>query len=64
MEVLAVGPESRAAEWNGPTAAVSLYTPRSLFDLPDSVWKLCAWQYDALSLGALETYFRGEKKHE
>ena len=48
----------RAAELGVPTVAVSLYTPRSLFDLPESVWKICAWQYDALSLGALEAYFR------
>ncbi len=48
----------RAAALGVPAVAVSLYTPRALFDLPDSVWKVCAWQYDALSLGALETYFR------
>ncbi len=52
----------RAAALGVPTAAVSLYTPRSLFDLPDSIWKICAWQYDTLSLGALEQYFRGERK--
>ena len=55
----------RAAELGVPTVAVSLYTPRSLQDLPDTVWKICAWQYDALSLGALEQYFiRARKKEE
>ena len=54
----------RAAELGVPALAVSLYTPRSLFDLPDSVWKICAWQYDALSLGALETYFRNGQEEK
>ncbi len=48
----------RAAALGTNAVAVSLYTPRTLLDLPDSVWKVCAWQYDALSLSALETYFR------
>ncbi len=54
----------RAAALGVPTVAVSLYTPRSLFDLPDSVWKICAWQYDALSLGALETYFKNGREEK
>ena len=52
----------RAAELGVPAVAASLYTPRCLHDLPDSVWKICAWQYDALSLGTLEAYFRGRRK--
>ena len=33
--------------------AVSLWTPRMLSDLPDSVWKIAAWQYDDLAVGSL-----------
>ena len=36
-----------------PTAAVSLYTVKCLDNLPESVWKICAWQYDTLALQAL-----------
>ncbi|MBQ8082239.1 MAG: beta-N-acetylhexosaminidase [Clostridia bacterium] len=36
-----------------PLIAVSLYTPTCLRDLPDTVWKLDAWQYDELAVGAL-----------
>ena len=33
--------------------AVSLYTPRCLDLLPDSVWKIAAWQYDPLAVDAV-----------
>ncbi len=36
-----------------PVTAVSLFTPTSLLPFPDSVWKLIAWQYDALAIQAL-----------
>ena len=33
--------------------AVSLFTPRCLDQLPDSIWKVAAWQYDRLAVEAL-----------
>ncbi len=50
----------RAVELGVPAVAASLYTPRCLHDLPDSIWKICAWQYDALALDALAAYFSGK----
>lgn len=55
---------SRAAELGVPAVAVSLYTPHCLHDLPDSVWKICAWQYDALALDALAARFSGERERK
>lgn len=39
--------------------AVSMGTPRCLDALPDSVWKVGAWQYDELSLDALIEMLKG-----
>lgn len=52
----------QAVELGVPTAAVSLYTPRCLDALPDGVWKVCAWQYDALALDALAAHFGGGRE--
>ena len=38
--------------------AVSLYTPRCLDFLPDSVWKIAAWQYDRLAVDAVLALLR------
>ena len=38
--------------------AVSLFTPSFLDPLPDSVWKIAAWQYDDLSIAALVGFFK------
>ena len=38
--------------------AVSLFTPGFLDPLPDSVWKVGAWQYDDLSISALVRFCR------
>lgn len=54
----------RAAELGVPAVAASLYTPRCLHDLPDSVWKICAWQYDALALDALTALFSGRRERK
>ncbi len=42
--------------------AVSLFTPGFLDPLPDSVWKVGAWQYDDLSISALVRFFRRYRK--
>ena len=54
----------RAAELGVPAVALSLYTPRCLHHLPDSVWKICAWQYDALALDALAARFSGGRERK
>ena len=43
----------RMAEGGVKLVAVSLWTPRVLRDLPDSVWKIAAWQYDDLAVASL-----------
>ena len=43
----------RMAEKGTKLMAVSLYTPRCLDFLPDSVFKICIWQYDELAIQAL-----------
>ncbi len=43
----------RMAEAGARVVAVSLYTPRCLDFLPDTVWKIAAWQYDQLAVDAL-----------
>ena len=43
----------RMAERGVKLVAVSLWTPRVLRDLPDSVWKIAAWQYDDLAVASL-----------
>ena len=45
------------AERGTKLTAVSLHTPTCLRDLPDSVWKIGAWQYDELSIRALARWF-------
>ena len=43
----------RLAERGTKVIAVSLFTPTCLRPLPDSVWKIAAWQYDSLAVRAL-----------
>ena len=43
----------RMAEAGTKLIAVSLFTPTCLNGLPDSVWKICCWQYDELAVRAL-----------
>ena len=43
----------RLAEKGVQVVAVSMWTPRALKDLPDSVWKIAAWQYDDLAVESL-----------
>ena len=43
----------RLAEEGARVIAVSMNTPRCLSGLPDSVWQIGAWQYDALAVEAL-----------
>ena len=42
-----------------PVIAVSLHTDALLDRLPDTVWKICAWQHDALALAAVERLLSG-----
>ena len=42
----------RMAEAGTRLIAVSMYTPRCLDFLPDTVWKIAAWQYDQLAVDA------------
>ncbi len=42
----------RMAESGTKLIAVSMYTPRCLDFLPDSVFKICIWQYDELAIQA------------
>ena len=48
----------RLAAQGKPTVAVSLATPRCLDFLPDTVWKVAGWQYDALSVQALMDFMK------
>ena len=48
----------RMAAANVQLVAVSLFTSRYLDALPDTVWKIAAWQYDELALAALTHWLR------
>ena len=50
---------TRMANSGTQVIAVSLSTSRCLDALPDSVWKIGAWQYDELSLNALIQFLKG-----
>ncbi|MBR1586044.1 MAG: beta-N-acetylhexosaminidase [Clostridia bacterium] len=49
----AIDAAKRLAAQGAKVVAVSLYTPRCLDFLPDSVWKIAAWQYDPLAVDAV-----------
>ena len=42
-----------------PVIAVSLHTDALLDRLPGTVWKICAWQHDAMALAAVERLLSG-----
>ncbi len=52
----------RLAETGAQVTAIALYTPRMLDTLPDTVWKICAWQYDELAVNALVRYCKGSEQ--
>ncbi len=61
-EVLAA---ARALDGAGvPVIAVSMHTPRCLEALPDSVWKVGAWQHDLLSADALARFLKSQADHK
>ena len=49
------------AEQGAQVVAVSLYTARCLDFLPDSVWKIGAWQYDDLAVDALIRWYENQR---
>ena len=48
----------KMSEQGSKIIAVSMFTPRCLDALPDSAWKIGAWQYDELALNSLIRWFR------
>ena len=49
----AIAAARRMAENGTELVAVSMWTPKALDLLPQSVWKIAAWQYDELALQSL-----------
>ena len=50
----------RLLEQGLPLIAVGLYTPACLAPLPDTAWKITAWQYDRLAVDAVIRLLKGE----
>ena len=53
---------NRLAAAGASVIAVGMNTPRCLAGLSQDVWRLCAWQYDALAVDAVRQMLSGEAR--
>ena len=52
---------AKAAEKGTKVIAVSLFTPFVLRGIPDTAWKIGAWQYDELAVRAVADYLKQQR---